>query len=131
MNSMSRSLDASRGHALVRLILSTVGSEEDAARLSRLWVEDHRAACVTRIPGAASVYSWQGEIQEEQEILLLIKTSVQDEGGLQALLVSLAADHPYDEPELLVFGPDAGASGYLDWIHAWCQGVEPSSEGGA
>jgi periplasmic divalent cation tolerance protein len=120
-----------RDTAQVRLILSTVGSEEDALRLSKLWVESHRAVCVTRIPGARSVYPWQGEIQEESEVLLLIKTSVRDEEQLEDLLLSMAADHPYEEPELLVFAADGGAKGYLDWILAWRSAASDSTEAGA
>lgn len=113
------------------MILSTVGSEADAARLSRLWVEDRRAACVTRIDGATSVYSWQGEIEEETEILLLVKTSVSDETELAELLASMAEDHPYDQPEFLVFAPESGAPGYLEWVQAWCHDGTGPTEGGS
>ncbi len=129
MNGMGGHRDEGQAHAQIRLILSTVASEEDAQRLSRLWVESHRAACVTRIPGARSLYSWQGEIQEESEILLLIKTSVRDEDDLQVLLRSLAADHPYEEPELLVFTAAGGAQGYLEWILGW-RGAAQDPSGG-
>lgn len=119
MNMMDAPREEPGERRVVHLILSTVGSEEQAERLSRLWVESHRAACVTRLPGARSVYAWEGEIQEEGEVLLLVKTSALDESELQALLQSLAADHPYDEPELLVFAADGGTEGYMDWVFAW------------
>lgn len=119
MNTMEASREEPDDPGAVYLILSTVGSEEDAERLSRLWVGSHRAACVTRLPGARSIYSWEGAIQEENEVILLIKTSALDESELQALLQSLAADHPYGEPELLVFAADGGTAGYLDWVLSW------------
>ncbi|MEZ5989804.1 MAG: divalent-cation tolerance protein CutA [Planctomycetota bacterium] len=105
-----------------RIVLTTVGSEEEAGRLARLWVGSRRATCVTRLPGAVSLYPWQGKVEEATEVLLLVKAAVEDDADLEALLASLAADHPYDEPELLVLRPEAGSAGYLDWLLAWRRG---------
>ncbi|HHI78507.1 MAG TPA: divalent-cation tolerance protein CutA [Planctomycetes bacterium] len=100
------------------LILSTVGSEEEARSLACRWVESGRAACVTRLPGAGSTYRWKGEVREDSEVLLLVKTSWASEEEGRALLASLAADHPYEEPELIAFAVDEGSPGYLAWLFA-------------
>ncbi|MFQ5505572.1 MAG: divalent-cation tolerance protein CutA [Planctomycetota bacterium] len=99
----------------VRLLLSTVPGQR-ADELARLWVESRRAACVSVLPGARSVYRWKGELVADEEAVLLIKTAFDSAAEGRRLLESLADDHPYEEPEFLVFEPDAGAAGYLTWV---------------
>lgn len=108
----------------VRVLLSTVADEEQARRLARLWVESRRAACVTVLPGATSIYRYEGRIHEDSELLLLIKTAAADQAELERLIESFAADHPYDEPEFLALEPAAGAVGYLRWCR---EQVDPAS----
>ena len=100
------------------LVLSTVGSEEEARGLAQRWVESGRAACVSWLPGAQSIYRWKGEISEEVEVLLLIKTSWASVEEGEALLASFREDHPYEEPELMAFEVDEGSPGYLSWLFA-------------
>lgn len=100
----------------VRVILSTVESEEQARALARAWVHSRRAACVTVLPGARSTYRWKGKVSEESECVLLIKTVAATDQERADLIRSLAADHPYDEPEFLVLDPSGGAEGYLSWV---------------
>lgn len=58
-----------------QLLFCTCPDETSAARIARALVEERLAACVNRIAGVVSVYRWQGEVQEESETLLLIKTT--------------------------------------------------------
>ena len=102
--------------ARVRVVLSTVAGEAAARSLARLWVESGRAACVSIVPGVRSVYRWQGKVQEDDELLLVVKTAFADAEAGQLLLASLAEDHPYEEPEFLVLDPSQGAPGYLAWV---------------
>ncbi|MDN5865279.1 MAG: divalent-cation tolerance protein CutA [Gammaproteobacteria bacterium] len=96
----------------VCVVLTTCPDEAVASRLARAFVERGLAACVTRIGGARSVYRWQGRIEEDAEMQLVIKTRHECLEALRALLGEL---HPYDEPEFLVL--DAGGSReYLGWI---------------
>ena len=104
------------GSKRVRIVLSTVDSDETARQLAQAWVGSRRAACVSILPHVRSVYRWKGEICEEGEALLVIKTAFGDEEEQRSLLASLAADHPYEEPEFLVLDPSAGAPGYLAWV---------------
>ena len=108
----------------LRLLLSTVDDEAQARRLARLWVESRRAACVTILPGANSVYRYEGKVHEDAELVLLIKTAVLSEDELDRRIAGFAADHPYDEPEFIAFRPDAGAAGYLRWCR---EQVEPEA----
>ena len=100
----------------VCVVLTTVDSEAAAERLARNWVESRRAACVSIVPAVQSVYRWKGEVQSEREWLLLVKTAVADGVACAELLEGFAADHPYDEPELVVVEVAAGAEGYLGWV---------------
>jgi periplasmic divalent cation tolerance protein len=97
----------------IRLVLTTVANPEEAARLGRTLVEERLAACVTLIPGAQSIYRWQGEIESATETLLLIKTGQEQLAALEARLHEL---HSYQTPEFLVLEVDAASQSYLDWL---------------
>ena len=95
------------------VVLSTVGSAEDAARLARALVERRLAACVNVVPGVRSVYRWKGQVEEEDERLLVIKTR---RDRFEALREALAALHPYELPEAIVLPIEAGHAPYLAWL---------------
>ena len=86
-----------------------------AARIAQALVDERLAACVQVLPGVASTYRWQGEVQRADEVLLLIKTT---RGRVAALEARLAHLHPYDLPELVVLEAVGGLRGYLDWVEA-------------
>ena len=96
----------------VTLCLTTVGSEEDAARIARHLVETKAAACVSILAPVRSFYSWKGELQDEKEWLLLIKTA----RPAAELRDSLSAVHPYEVPELLVFPASFADEAYARWV---------------
>ncbi|HZD50754.1 MAG TPA: divalent-cation tolerance protein CutA [Silvibacterium sp.] len=96
-----------------RIVLSTAGSPEEAATISREIVERRLAACVSRLSGLTSVYRWQGAVEETAEVLLLIKTS---EDRLAELEVALRELHSYEVPEFLVLPVEAGSKDYLAWL---------------
>jgi len=93
--------------------LSTVGTPEDAERIARALVEQRLAACVSIVPGVVSVYRWREGVEREEERLLVIKTRRDRLEALQSTLVSL---HPYEVPELVAFGVEAGHTPYLAWL---------------
>ena len=98
-----------------RLVLSTAPDAEVARRLARLLVEARLAACVNLLPGATSVYRWHGALQEEAEVLLICKTTVE---RLAELEERLLAEHPYDTPEFVVIAPDSVSPAYLAWLRS-------------
>ena len=71
------------------------------------------AACVNILPNARSIYRWQGEVQDEQEAIMLIKTSRR---RYQELEDALRQMHPYELPEIICFSPEGGLAGYLQWV---------------
>ncbi len=93
--------------------LSTVGSAEEADRLARALVERRLAACVNVVPGVVSHYRWQGELQRDEERLLVIKTRAE---RIEALRDALRELHPYELPELVAFEITAGSPEYLKWL---------------
>lgn len=86
---------------------------DTAARIARALVEERLAACVQAVPGVLSTYRWQGAVQQEHEVLLLIKTTRERFDALKARLPGL---HPYETPELIAVDAVDGLGAYLDWI---------------
>ena len=95
------------------LCLSTCPDAETAAIIARTLVDERLAACVNRLPGMNSTYRWQGEIHEDAEVLLLIKTTRERFDALRDRLVEL---HPYEVPELVAFEIADGLPTYLEWL---------------
>ena len=95
------------------LCLSTCPDAETAAKIAHVLVEERLAACVNRLSGIQSTYSWQGEIHEDVEVLLLIKTTRERFAALRGRLMEL---HPYEVPELIALDIIDGSPAYLDWI---------------
>jgi periplasmic divalent cation tolerance protein len=95
------------------VVLCTVPSEEVAERLGRTLVEERLAACVNVLPAVRSFYRWQGELNDDRELLCLIKTR---RALFDRLRERVTALHPYEVPEILaVAAADVNAS-YLGWV---------------
>jgi len=95
------------------VVLSTCATEDEAAKLAQVLVEARVAACVTMVPGARSVYRWQGAIETAAECLLIIKSSRQ---LFEPLRTALENAHPYDVPEVLALPVVEGAPNYVNWL---------------
>ncbi|WP_295392314.1 divalent-cation tolerance protein CutA [uncultured Thiodictyon sp.] len=96
-----------------RLVFCTCPDQETAARIAERLVGERLAACVNLLPGIASIYRWEGEVQRETEVLLLIKTVA---GRLPALTETLRGLHPYQVPEIIALPIAAGLPDYLNWV---------------
>ena len=95
------------------VVLTSFASEEDAARVVRALVEERLIACGNILPGARSLYRWQGALADEREALVLMKTRKQDWAALLSRLHEL---HPYETPECLALRVAAGAPRYMAWL---------------
>lgn len=84
-------------------------------RFSRQSAGGKLAACATLIPGATSLYYWEGKLEQEYEVQMILKTTVSHQ---QALLECLKSHHPYQTPELLVLPVTHGDTDYLSWLNA-------------
>jgi len=95
------------------LVLTTCGNPEEARRLAKRLVDDRLAACVNAVDGVSSTYRWQGRVQQDQETLLVIKTT---EARFAALEQAIRAHSTYELPEVLALPVATGSRAYLDWL---------------
>ena len=103
-----------KGNGDFILVLVTAPDQDSAELLAKTLVEKKIAACVNLFSGMRSIYRWEGEVQEEQEVLLMIKTQT---GLMENQLIPLVQElHPYDVPEIIALPIVAGEKNYLDWI---------------
>ena len=99
------------------VVLCTAPDEASAQDLAAKVLDEKLAACVTLLPGATSLYYWEGKLEQEYEVQMLLKTNLTNQ---QALLDCLKSHHPYQTPELLVLPVVHGDNDYLSWLNACC-----------
>lgn len=97
----------------VNLVYCTCPDAETATRIAETLVAERLAACVNLVPGVRSIYRWQENVEDVDEVLLLIKTGGDRLGALGARIGEL---HPYELPEVLAVEASGGSAGYLGWI---------------
>lgn len=101
-------------HADAIVVLTTVSTEDEAVRLVRALLDRKLIACGTLVPGARSLYRWEGKVADEREVVLLLKTRSALVASLQTAFLEL---HPYRVPEMLALSVDSGLDKYLEWIN--------------
>ena len=97
----------------ISVVLVTAGNSDEALTIARTLVEESLAACVQIIPRIRSVYRWKGEICDEEESLLIMKTPTQLFPLLQDRVRQL---HSYEVPEIVAFPLSLGLPDYLNWV---------------
>ncbi len=97
----------------VTLITITVGSSEEALTIARALVEERLVACVQILPRIRSIYRWKGQVCDEEEHLLLMKTRSELFPIVQNRIREL---HSYEVPEIVSFPVTAGLPEYLAWV---------------
>jgi periplasmic divalent cation tolerance protein len=97
----------------VRLVLCSFPDLDAARQIGTLLVERQLAACVNLLPGALSIYHWQGKVESAPEVLGLFKTT---EALLPEFERTLTELHPYEVPEIIAVRPDAVAGPYRAWL---------------
>lgn len=100
------------GTDVVTVFVTAPGRAEGLA-LARQVVEESLAACGNVIPGVTSVFRWDGKVNEEEEVLLILKTTV---ARSPALIARVAELHTYEVPEVLSLRVEDGFGPYLDWV---------------
>ena len=94
-------------------VFITAPNEEEAAKISRTIVEERLAACVNIIGSVRSIYRWQGRIEDESEVLMVVKTKRTLFDRLQGRVKEL---HSYEVPEIIGLPVIEGSKQYLDWL---------------
>jgi periplasmic divalent cation tolerance protein len=103
----------SMGMTMVSIIYSTTDTMATAKTIARQLIKEKLVACVHIIPKIDSIYRWQGKIEEENECVLLAKTS---ERNIQKSIQKIRSMHPYEVPEIIVFPSVGGLKEYLDYV---------------
>jgi periplasmic divalent cation tolerance protein len=97
----------------VLVVLTTVANEQDAKTLADAIVNQRLAACAQILPSMLSVYYWEGKVQSESEVLLLIKTIDEKFSELETYIL---ANHSYDVPEIVAIPASRVSQGYRSWL---------------
>ena len=82
------------------------------------------AACVNIVPGISSVYVWEGKVENDEELLMMIKTRTDT---VPALSEYVRKNHPYDVAEVISTSIEQGNQPYLDWIGKIVPAAKPES----
>jgi len=104
---------AAAGGDAVQVVLVTAPDAETGAGLGRALVAERLVACVNLVPRVRSIYRWEGQVEEDEEVLLVIKTRADRLAALRERVVAL---HPYDVPEVVALPVVGGSDAYLDWV---------------
>lgn len=96
----------------------TCSDDETAENIATALIDHREAACVNIVPNLRSVYRWEGKVQVDTELLLLIKTTASAFEHVRARVVAL---HPDELPEVVAVPITQGLPDYLDWVRAEVQ----------
>ncbi len=91
----------------------TAANADEATRIARALVEERLAACVNIVSPIVSVYRWEGQVQQDAEVLLFIKTT---DTRLPDLIRRVKALHTYQVPEIIAVPIANGSPDYLQWL---------------
>lgn len=94
-------------------ILCTTPDAASAERIAAALVDEKLAACVNLVPGLTSFFRWEGKVQREPEVLMIIKAP---RARFEAICARVKALHPYTVPELIALPIDASTPDYLAWL---------------
>ena len=102
-------------HTDAVVVLTTVANPIEGEMLIKGLLDRRLIACGTMLPGARSIYRWEGRVADEPETVLLLKTR---SGVLHAIEQAFIELHPYKVPELLALSATSGLAKYVAWINA-------------
>ena len=102
------------------VVLITVGSQEEGAKIARELVERRKAACVNIVPRVSSIYRWQEKIEEDEEKLLIVKTRAE---LFSEVMTVVRGIHSYEVPEIIALPIMDGNREYLTWIDRETEGI--------
>jgi periplasmic divalent cation tolerance protein len=97
----------------LRVVLMTAPDRPTAEKLGEALVRERFAACANLVPGVASFFWWDEDVQRAEEVLVILKTP---SDRVDALMARAAELHPYDVPELIALPVEAGLSAYVEWV---------------
>ena len=97
-------------HLVVLCMVPDAGAGE---KIAKALVQERLAGCVNLVPGVVSTFRWEGEVREEKELLMIIKTAA---GRFEAVRAAITMLHPYDTPEVVGLPIIEADARYLTWL---------------
>ncbi len=104
------------------VVVTSVGTEEQALDVAHALVRARRAACVNIIPNVRSVYRWKGNVCDDGEMLLIIKTRA---SNFELVRETIHRVNTYELPEVLGYRVDWGSPGFTEWIQKMTASPRP------
>jgi periplasmic divalent cation tolerance protein len=98
---------------MVLLVICTFPDADTAAAVTKTLVDEKLIACGTILPGARSIYQWEGKLEDAAEVLVLFKTAGPAYARLEKRLLKL---HPYDAPEIVAVEAGGVSKAYAAWV---------------
>jgi len=95
------------------VVFITASNEDEAARIAKALVEARLAGCVNIIKNIRSIYSWEGKIEDEPEVLMIVKTQ---KSLFDSLMKKVKELHSYTLPEIIAVPVVEGSEDYLKWL---------------
>ena len=99
----------------VVVVMVSTANQEEAEKIADLAVQSRLAACASTIPTVRSTYRWEGKIVNDQEALILMKTTSDKVLPLQEAILKV---HSYKVPEIIAISVEYGFQPYLDWVRS-------------
>ena len=97
----------------INFVYMTAGSKEEAKKIAAVLVTSKLAACVNILSNMNSVYFWDGEVQDDNEVVMIAKTT---QANVPELTEKVKSFHSYDCPCIVALPVDSGHQPFLDWI---------------
>ena len=97
----------------MQVVFVTTSNMDEAKKIAKTLVGERRAACVNIVPNIISIYEWKDDIHEDNELLLIIKTS-----SIHLVEQRIKELHSYEVPEIIAFDIDEGSEEYLGWMRS-------------
>jgi periplasmic divalent cation tolerance protein len=101
------------------IVVYVTAPQDEAVDLAKTLVEERLVACVNLVPGLRSIYWWQGKVEDEPEVLCIMKTR---SNLFESLRDRVRELHSYEVEEIIALPILAGNPPYLDWIRENTQG---------
>ena len=96
-----------------RTIITTVDNIDLAKKIAHKLIEDELVACINIIPNVLSIYKWENRVNEDNELILFIKTTKENLNKVEEVILDL---HTYTKPEIISFKINKGNKDYLNWM---------------
>ncbi|MBF0318235.1 MAG: divalent-cation tolerance protein CutA [Nitrospirae bacterium] len=97
------------------VVLVTVPDIQTGNTIADALVSEGLAKCANIVSDIKSIFHWEGHVQQESELLLIIKAK---KANFPALMSKVKELHPYTVPEIIALPIVDGSEEYLGWLNS-------------